>query len=48
MMLAHFNGILSYEKGKYELNVETQESTPALSNSFNGVNYMRKCKSLLY
>ena len=39
MMLAHFNGILSYEKGKYELNVETQESTPALSNSFNGVNY---------
>ena len=39
MMLAHFNGILSYEKGKYELNVETQESTPASSNSFNGVNY---------
>ena len=39
MMLSHFNGILSYEKGKYELNVETQESTPASSNSFNGVNY---------
>ena len=38
-MLAHFNGILSYEKGKYELNVETQESAPASSNSFNGVNY---------
>ena len=30
-LLSHFNGILSYENGKYVLSVETQETTPAIS-----------------
>jgi hypothetical protein len=39
MMLAHFNGFLSYEKGQYVLDVETQVTAPASSNTFNGVTY---------
>ena len=30
-LLSHFNGILSYENGKYVLAVETQETAPAIS-----------------
>ena len=30
-MLSHFNGILSYENGKYVLSVETEETAPAIS-----------------
>lgn len=30
-LLSHFNGILSYENGKYVLDVETQESAPTAS-----------------
>ena len=30
-LLSHFNGILSYENGKYVLSVETQETTPTVS-----------------
>ena len=38
-ILSHFNGNLSYENGKYTLGVETQESTPTSTNSFNGTTY---------
>jgi len=37
--LTHFNGLLSYESGKYVLDVETQVSAPATSTSFNSVTY---------
>ena len=30
-LLSHFNGILSYENGKYVLSVETQETAPSAS-----------------
>ena len=30
-ILSHFNGILSYENGKYVLDVETQEAAPTIS-----------------
>jgi hypothetical protein len=30
-LLSHFNGILSYENGKYVLDVETQEAAPTIS-----------------
>ena len=30
-LLSHYNGILSYENGKYVLDVETQENTPTAS-----------------
>ena len=36
-LLTHFNGVLSYENGKYVLDVETQENAPTASLS-NGVN----------
>ena len=39
MMLAHFNGFLSYEKGQYVLDVETQVTAPASTNTFNGTTY---------
>ena len=39
LMLSHFNGFLSYEKGQYVLDVETQVTAPASSNTFNGVTY---------
>jgi len=37
--LSHFNGLLSYEGGKYVLDVETQVSTPSTVTSFNSVTY---------
>ena len=39
MMLAHFNGFLSYEKGQYVLDIETQVSAPVSANTFNGTTY---------
>ena len=39
MMLAHFNGFLSYEKGEYVLDIETQVSAPTSTNTFNGNTY---------
>jgi len=39
LMLSHFNGFLSYEKGQYVLDVETQVSAPTSTNTFNSVNY---------
>ena len=39
MMLAHFNGFLSYENGEYVLDVETQVSAPTSINTFNGNTY---------
>ena len=39
LILSHFNGFLSYEKGQYVLDVETQVTAPASSNTFNGVTY---------
>ena len=38
-LLAHFNGMLAYENGKYVLDVETQASTPTAATSFNSVTY---------
>ena len=37
-MLSHFNGILTYENGKYVLDVETQEVTPTASLNSNQEN----------
>ena len=39
MMLAHFNGFLSYENGEYVLDIETQVSAPTSTNTFNGNTY---------
>ena len=39
MMLAHFNGFLSYENGEYVLDVETQVTAPASANTFEGNTY---------
>ena len=39
LMLSHFNGFLSYEKGQYVLDIETQVSAPSSTNTFNSVNY---------
>jgi hypothetical protein len=36
MMLAHFNGILSYSNGKYVLDIETAQDAPTASRS-NGI-----------
>ena len=38
-MLQHFNGILSYENGNYVLGIETQESAPVSTKTFNGTTY---------
>ena len=37
-MVNHFNGVLSYENGKYVLDVETQESAPTASLNANQEN----------
>ena len=37
--LTHFNGILSYANGKYNLDVETQTSAPQIQNTFNSITY---------
>ena len=37
-LLSHFNGILSYENGKYVLDVETQEDAPTISLNSNQEN----------
>ena len=39
LMLQHFNGILSYENGNYVLGIETQESAPVSTKTFNGTTY---------
>ena len=38
-LLSHYNGILSYSNGKYILDVETSETAPASTNTFNSVDY---------
>ena len=38
-LLSHYNGILSYSNGKYVLDVETAETAPATTNTFNSVTY---------
>ena len=38
-LLSHYNGILSYSNGKYVLDVETAETTPVSTNTFNSVTY---------
>jgi hypothetical protein len=37
--LSHMNGLLSYQNGKYNLDIETQESAPASSTTFDSVTY---------
>ena len=37
-LLSHFNGILSYENGKYTLDVETQMDAPTISLNSNQEN----------
>tara|TARA_R100001443_G_scaffold5400_1_gene14192 strand:+ start:8122 stop:13824 length:5703 start_codon:yes stop_codon:yes gene_type:complete len=39
VFLSHMNGILSYEGGKYVLDIETQATAPTSSTTFNSVNY---------
>ena len=39
VFLSHMNGLLSYEAGKYVLDIETQATAPASATSFNSVNY---------
>ena len=39
VFLSHFNGILSYEGGKYVLDVETKVTAPAETTTFNSVTY---------
>ena len=39
VFLTHFNGILSYEGGKYVLDVETKVTAPAETTTFNSVTY---------
>ena len=38
-LLSHYNGILSYSNGKYILDVETAETSPTSTNTFNSINY---------
>ena len=39
VFLSHFNGILSYEGGKYVLDVETKVTAPVETTTFNSVSY---------
>ena len=39
VFLSHMNGILSYESGKYVLDIETQATAPTSSTTFNSVTY---------
>ena len=39
VFLSHMNGILSYESGKYVLDVETQATAPTTSTTFNSQTY---------
>ena len=39
VFLSHMNGILSYESGKYVLDIETQAIAPTTNTTFNSVNY---------
>jgi len=39
VFLSHMNGMLSYESGKYVLDIETQVTAPTASNTFNSVTY---------
>jgi len=39
VFLSHMNGMLSYEAGKYVLDIETQATAPTSSNTFNSVTY---------
>ena len=39
VFLSHMNGMLSYESGKYVLDIETQASAPVATTSFNSTNY---------
>jgi len=39
VFLSHMNGMLSYESGKYVLDIETQATAPTSSTTFNSVNY---------
>ena len=39
VFLSHMNGMLSYEAGKYVLDIETQADAPTSSNTFNSVTY---------
>ena len=39
VFLSHMNGILSYESGKYVLDVETQATAPTSSTTFNSQTY---------
>ena len=38
-LLSHYNGILSYSNGKYVLDVETAETAPTTTTTFNSVSY---------
>ena len=39
VFLSHMNGILSYESGKYVLDIETQATAPTSSTTFNSQTY---------
>ena len=39
VFLSHMNGLLSYESGKYVLDIETQATAPAAATTFNSVSY---------
>ena len=39
VFLTHMNGLLSYESGKYVLDIETQATAPSASTSFNSTTY---------
>ena len=39
VFLSHMNGLLSYESGKYVLDIETQAAAPVASTSFNSTTY---------
>jgi len=39
VFLSHMNGLLSYEAGKYVLDIETGATTPVENKTFNSVNY---------
>ena len=39
VFLSHMNGLLSYEAGKYVLDIETQATAPVASTSFNSTTY---------
>ena len=38
-LLSQYNGILSYSNGKYELSVETNETAPVSTNTFDSTTY---------